>query len=113
MKCEGCENGLAKAEPVELESLAAYAAGSIVSRTILESEAGTITIFAFDKGQGLSAHSAPFDASVQILDGVAEIAIDGKPHRVAKGEFIIMPANVMHALKARERFKMLLTMIKA
>ena len=113
MKCCECEEGLEKAKAVELETLTNYAAGSVVSRTILESEAGTLTVFAFDKGQKLSEHSAPFDATVQILDGVAEITIAGKPNRLSKGELIIMPANVPHALKAIERFKMLLTMIKA
>lgn len=112
--CEcGCDRGLEKAKAADLESLAVYANGSIVSRTLLESEAGNLTVFAFDKGQKLSEHSAPYDAAVQILDGVAEISIAGKPARVSKGEFIIMPANVPHAVKALEKFKMLLTMVKA
>lgn len=89
-----------------------YAEGSIVSREILRNAAGTLTLFAFDQGQGLSEHTAPFDATVTILDGEAEILIDGKAHRPRAGEMIIMPAGVPHALHARQRFKMLLTMIR-
>ena len=113
MNCCECENGLDKAKAVDIEALAAYAEGSVVSRTILETESGNLTVFAFDKGQKLSEHSAPFDAAVQILDGKAEITIAGKLNELQKGQFIIMPANVPHALRAPERFKMLLTMIKA
>jgi len=112
MKCCGCGNELEKAKAVDLASLTAYAPGAIVSRTIYETEAGNLTVFAFDKGQKLSEHSAPFDAAVQILDGAAEIAIAGKAVRLEKGQFIIMPANVPHAVKAVESFKMLLTMVK-
>ena len=90
-----------------------YADNSVVSKTIIKKETGTITLFAFDKGQGLSEHTAPFDALVYILDGQAEIYIVGKVHILKTGETIIMPANQPHALKAIERFKMLLVMIKA
>jgi quercetin dioxygenase-like cupin family protein len=89
-----------------------YQEGSVVSRTILEKETGTVTLFAFDEGQGLSEHTTPFDALVHILDGEAEIAISGKAHHLKAGEMIIMPANQPHALKAIARFKMLLIMIR-
>ena len=89
-----------------------YAEGSIVSREILRNTAGTLTLFAFDQGQGLSEHTAPLDATLTILDGEAEILLDGVAHRVAAGEMLIMPAGVPHALNAKQRFKMLLTMIR-
>ena len=89
-----------------------YAAGSIVSKVIAKQQGGNITLFAFDKGQGLSEHSAPYDALVQVIDGEAEITIDKKPHQVKTGESIIMPANIPHTVNAAERFKMQLTMIK-
>jgi quercetin dioxygenase-like cupin family protein len=92
--------------------LAAYQAGAVVSREIIKKETGTVTVFAFDKGEGLSEHTAPFDALVHVLDGVAEITIGGTPHRVGKDEMIIMPANISHALNAVERFKMVLVMIR-
>ncbi len=92
--------------------LTAYQDGSIVSRTIVNQKGGTITLFAFDKGQELSEHTAPFDALVSVIDGEAEISIDGQPHQVKSGQMIILPANHPHALKARDRFKMMLTMIK-
>ena len=107
------EDGLEKAKGVELAKLASYAEGAIVSRTLLDTEAGSMTLFAFAQGQKLSEHSAPFDAAVQILDGAAEITVAGNLNKLSKGDFIIMPANVPHALKAPENFKMLLTMIKA
>ncbi len=113
MKCCGCGNELEKGKPTTLAELAVHAEGSIVSRTILESEAGNLTVFAFDKGQKLSEHSAPYDAAVQILEGAAEISVAGKWNRLEKGQFIIMPADVPHAVKAVESFKMLLTMIKS
>ncbi len=90
-----------------------YQPGAVVSKTILEKPAGTVTLFAFDRGQGLSEHTAPFDALVQVLDGEAEITISGKPFRLGSGEFIVMPAGRPHALQAVERFKMLLTMIRS
>lgn len=92
--------------------LVAYQAGAVVSREIVKKKTGTVTVFAFDKGQGLSEHTVPFDALVQVLDGVAEITIGGAPHRLGKDEMILMPANVPHALKAVERFKMMLVMIR-
>lgn len=90
----------------------AYAADGIVSKRILEKTTGNVSLFAFDKGQRLSEHSAPFDAMVQVLEGKAEITIDKKPFLLEAGESIIMPANIPHAVLATERFKMLLTMIK-
>jgi len=91
----------------------AYQPGAVVSKEILKKPAGTITLFAFDQGQGLSEHTAPFDASVVIVDGTAEITISGTAHQVKAGEMIVMPANQPHALQARERFKMLLVMIRS
>ncbi|MFZ0888537.1 MAG: cupin domain-containing protein [Candidatus Binataceae bacterium] len=92
--------------------LVAYQAGAVVSRQIVKKKTGTVTVFAFDKAQGLSEHMSPFDALVQVLDGVAEITVGGVPHRLGKDEMILMPANVPHALKAVERFKMMLVMIR-
>ena len=96
-----------------LNDLAAYQRASVVSRTLIDKKAGTVTLFAFDEKQGLSEHTAPYDALVQIIDGEADITISGKTHHVKEGEMIIMPANHPHALKAVKRFKMLLTMIRA
>ena len=90
-----------------------YQEGSVVSKEIVNRATGTITLFAFDKGQGLSEHKAPYDAIVMIIDGVAEITVSGKPNLVKTGEYLIMPANAPHALKAKEAFKMLLVMIKS
>lgn len=90
-----------------------YQQGSVVSREIIKKETGTVTIFAFDKGEGLSKHLAPFDAMVQIIDGMAEITIDETSHVLSEGEMIIMPANIPHALKALKPYKMVLTMIKS
>ncbi|MGO9060273.1 MAG: cupin domain-containing protein [Candidatus Binataceae bacterium] len=92
--------------------LVAYQAGAVVSREVVKKKTGTVTLFAFDKAQGLSEHTAPFDALVQVLDGMAEITIGGTLHRLGKDEMILMPANVPHALKAVERFKMMLVMIR-
>lgn len=89
-----------------------YSEGSVVSREILRNAAGTLTLFAFDAGQGLSEHTAPFDATVTVLDGEAQIKVGGEVHTTKAGEMIIMPAGVPHALFARHRFKMLLTMIR-
>lgn len=94
-------------------SLVDYQAGAVVSRTLVQRETGTVTLFAFDQGQGLSEHTAPFDALVFIVDGEAEIRIAGTPHRVKAGEMIIMPANKPHALQAVMRFKMALVMIRS
>jgi len=98
---------------VELNGLVTYQSGSVVSRTLIDRKIGTITLFTFDAGQGLSEHTAPYDAFIQVFDGVAEVTIDGKAQVVANGEFIIMPANVPHSLKAVEKFKMMLVMIRA
>ena len=97
----------------ELVSLVEYAADSIVSKTILDKPVGTITLFAFDKGQKLNEHTAPYDAVVQVIDGSAQLTIGGEGVRVLAGEIIVMPANVPHAVAAQEKFKMLLTMIRA
>ena len=96
-----------------LVSLVDYQDDSVVSKEIIKKEKGTATLFAFDKGQGLSEHTAPFDALVYVFDGKAEITIAGRQHSLKAGETIIMPANKPHSLKAVERFKMLLVMIKA
>ncbi|MHB8105070.1 MAG: cupin domain-containing protein [Dehalococcoidales bacterium] len=98
---------------MEMLNMVAYQAGTIVSRTIIDKPTGTLTLFAFDEGQGLSEHTAPYDAMVYIFDGEAEIAISGKPLVVKQGEMVIMPANQPHALKALSRFKMMLVMIKS
>ncbi len=96
-----------------LDSLIDYQDGSVVSKEIINKEKGSVSLFAFDKGQGLSEHTAPFEALVYIFDGKAEISIAGKQHSLKTGETIIMPANKPHSLKAIDRFKMLLVMIKA
>jgi quercetin dioxygenase-like cupin family protein len=90
-----------------------YQKEAVVSKTIIEKKTGTVTLFAFDQGQGLSEHTAPFDALVQVLDGEVEIKISGNPFHLKQGEMIIMPANKPHALKAVRQFKMLLTMIRS
>ena len=101
-----------KGTPFHLGSHVDYAAGSVVSKTLIKKDIGNITLFAFDQGQGLSEHTAPFDAVVYILDGEADITIGGELKHVCTGEMLIMPANVPHALQAKERFKMLLVMIR-
>jgi len=94
------------------KDMVSYQPGSVVSRTLIDKSVGTVTVFAFDSGQGLSEHTAPFDALVQIIDGTADITIAGSVHTVREGEMIIMPANKTHSLKANPQFKMLLTMIR-
>lgn len=101
------------AERMSLADLASYQEGSVVSRTLINRKAGTITLFAFDVGQGLSEHTAPYDALAHILEGDAEITISGKPLELGGGELVLMPANQPHALKALSKFKMLLTMIRS
>ena len=96
-----------------LEKLIDYAADSVVSKTLLDKPVGTLTLFAFDQGQRLSEHTAPFDAVVQVVDGEGVITIDGKEHTVQAGQVIIMPANIPHAVTAEKKFKMLLTMIRS
>jgi quercetin dioxygenase-like cupin family protein len=90
-----------------------YAEGSVVSKIIVKKPMGIITLFAFDKGEGLSEHSSPHEALVQVLDGTAEITIGDTPHKVGKGQCILLPADIPHSLKASERFKMMLVMIKS
>jgi len=102
-----------KAQAANLVNLIDYQEGSVVSRTLIDKKIGTLTLFAFDEGQGLSEHTAPFDAFVYILDGEAEVVISSKAHSVGTGEMIIMPANEPHLLKALEKFKMMLVMIRA
>ena len=96
----------------DVKELVKYSEGSIVSRTLIENNAGTVTLFAFDAGQGLSEHTAPFDALVQVLDGEGEFIIGGKSSHVGEGQLILMPANVPHAVRANTRFKMMLTMLR-
>jgi quercetin dioxygenase-like cupin family protein len=102
-----------KAQAINLVSLIDYQEGAVVSRTLIDKKVGTLTLFAFAQGQGLSEHTAPFDAFIYILDGEAEVVISGQPYRVGTGEMLIMPANEPHSLKALERFKMMLVMIRA
>lgn len=101
------------AHPASISELLDYQEGSVVSRTIMDKKTGTVTLFAFDQGQGLSEHMAPFDALVHLIDGEAEITISGKPLRLKKGEMVIMPAGDPHALKAVKKFKMILIMIRS
>lgn len=98
---------------ISLVDMADYQKEAVVSKTIIEKKTGTVTLFAFDQGQGLSEHTAPFDAMVCILDGKAEITISGNPNILEQGDMIIMPANEPHALKAVEKFKMMLIMIRS
>ncbi len=98
--------------PIDTAGLVDYQAGSVVSRTIIKKKTGTVSIFAFEQGEGLSEHTAPFDALVMVLDGTAEITIAGKKLTAATGELVIMPANQPHALHAAKRFKMALIMIR-
>ena len=100
------------AKSAEMAALVDYQSGTVVSRTIIERNAGTVTLFAFDKGQGLSEHTAPFDALVYIIDGEADITISGQSILMKAGEAVIMPSNKPHTLKAVDRFKMMLVMIK-
>jgi quercetin dioxygenase-like cupin family protein len=101
------------AKASNLEGMIDYQEGSVVSRTIIDKKTGTITLFAFDENQGLSEHTAPYDAMVYVLDGEVDVTISGKPLRLKQGEMTIMPANEPHALTAKTRFKMLLVMIKS
>ena len=110
---EGAGVGKLVEQAARLVDLVEYQEGSVVSRTIIGKKTGTVTLFAFGEGQGLSEHTAPFDALVHILDGEAEIAISGKPFHLKEGEMIIMPANEPHVLKAVTKFKMLLIMVRS
>ena len=104
--------GVPPAEVINVADLVEYNEGAIVSRTLLKGKAGTVTLFAFDADQGLSEHTAPFDAFVQVVDGCGEFTIAGEAHRVRAGEAVLMPADVPHAVRAVERLKMLLTMVR-
>jgi quercetin dioxygenase-like cupin family protein len=101
-----------KSAVIAMKDMVEYSDGGVISKQVLKSEAGNITLFSFDEGQGLSEHTAPFDALVQIIDGQAEVKLNGKPLNLKEGDSVIMPANVGHSLHAKERFKMLLTMIR-
>ena len=104
---------IAAGRVAKVAELVNYQEGSVVSRVIVKRPAGNVTIFAFDEGQGLSEHTTPFDALVQVLEGEVEITVAGQVHQVQGGELILMPARQPHALKALTRYKMLLTMIRA
>lgn len=95
-----------------LKDMVDYQDGSVVSRTLIDKPTGTVTLFSYDAGQGLSEHTAPFDAMVNVVDGEAEVLIDGQPHTVKAGEMIIMPADHPHALRAHKPFKMLLVLVR-
>lgn len=101
-----------KGTALNLKEMIEYSSGGVISKQVLKNQSGNITLFSFDEGQGLSEHTAPFDAMVQVLEGEARITIGGKDNMVKAGESIIMPANITHALHAVQSFKMLLTMIK-
>ena len=109
---EKLHGGMPVGEAVNLADLVEYGEGAVVSRTLVQASVGTVTVFAFDKGQGLSEHSTPYDALVQVLDGRAEITIGGELVPVAAGGSVLMPADIPHSLYAPERYKMLLTMIR-
>ena len=102
-----------KGKALNLAGLVDYAAGAVVSRTVLDKPAGTLTVFSFDDGQGLSEHTAPYDATVQVLDGEGEFTVGGTPMNLKTGELLIMPARIPHSVRAKTRFKMLLIMIRA
>ena len=104
---------LNKSEIFNLDTLIDYQENSVISTEIVKKETGTVTMFAFDEGEGLSEHSAPFDAMVHVIDGTLKLTIAGKEYTLNKGDMIIMPANVPHALYAETKFKMILTMIKS
>ena len=106
------KEALYKAQPVAIKEAIEYAQDSVVSKMLIKKATGNLTLFAFDKGQSLSEHTAPFDAAVLLLEGTAEILIAGKSYILNGGDFITMPANIPHDVKAAERFKMLLVMIK-
>ena len=105
--------GLPGAQVARIAEFVSYQDGAVVSREIVKKPAGNVTLFAFDEGQGLSEHTAPFDALVQVLEGEAEITVAAQPHRVRGGEMLLLPARQPHAVKAVERFKMMLTMIRS
>lgn len=106
-------NNFSAPEVMQLSALVDYQPGSVVSRTLIKKEKGTVTLFAFDEGEALSEHTAPYDAFVYIVDGAALITIDGNPYELTAGQALILPANLPHAVRAKKRFKMLLTMIRS
>lgn len=106
-------NEFSKSEIFKFAESVEYASGAIVSKTVLKKQTGNISLFAFDKGEALSEHTAPFDAMIQVVDGRGEIIIGGKSHFLESGDNIIMPANIPHSVKAVEKFKMVLTMIRS
>jgi quercetin dioxygenase-like cupin family protein len=106
-------NEFEKAKVFSFNDSIEYSDGGIVSKTVLKKQTGNISLFSFDKGEALSEHTAPFDAMIQVVDGTGEITVGGKPYIVRTGETIIMPANISHAVKAVEKFKMVLTMIRS
>lgn len=110
---QGVKQSLSEERPARVVDLVGYQDGSVVSREVLKKNTGTVTVFAFDEGQGLSEHTAPFDALAQTIEGELEIAISGVPLRLKAGEMVIMPANEPHSLKAIAKSKMLLTMIRS
>jgi len=99
-------------KPVNVKELAEYQKDAIVSRTLIDRKTGTVTFFAFDEGQGLSEHSAPYDALVHIVEGAAEVKVSGEVYAVKEGELLLIPAKAPHALRAVKRFKMILTMVR-
>jgi quercetin dioxygenase-like cupin family protein len=101
-----------RGQAIEMAGFVTYADGAVVSRTLLDKKAGTLTLFSFDQGQGLSEHTSPYDATVLVVEGTATLVIGGQPVKAKAGELVIMPAGVPHSLKAEERFKMLLIMIR-
>lgn len=113
MKREGGVDGALLSKPFVFSELVDYQEGAIVSRTVIDKSEGTITVFAFDQGQNLSEHTAPFDALIQVVEGTGIITIAGQDHIVEAGQAIIMPADIPHAVSADVRFKIVLTMIRA
>jgi quercetin dioxygenase-like cupin family protein len=111
MAVSGNENFMGRS--LELKDLAEYQDGSVVSRTLIDKKVGNVTLFAFDEGQGLSEHTAPYDAFLYVFDGDAEVTISGRSHALSSGQMIIMPAGKPHAVHASRRFKMMLVMIRS
>ena len=107
------ENDKSAPKVQKLKDLVGYQDGSVVSREIIRKSTGTVTLFAFDEGQGLSEHTAPFDALVHVIDGEVDVTISGKSYHLSQGDYVILPAGETHALKAQSKFKMLLVMIKS